>query len=83
MQQSTSFNLDSLDNEAMGGGGDMAIEWVEDGHWENKDYFEPEHSKPSAEGPKIWLPRCLVCQLKGKERVNNIYYFNNYSYIVR
>jgi hypothetical protein len=37
MQQSTSFNLDSLDNEAMGGGGDMAIEWVEDGHWENKE----------------------------------------------
>jgi hypothetical protein len=35
------------------------------------------------EGSKIWLPRCLVCQLKEKYRVNNINYFNNYWYIVR
>jgi hypothetical protein len=63
MQQSTSFNLDSMGNETMGGGGDMTIKWVEGGHGENNEmedgrhnnnYFERERSKPSAmEGPKI------------------------------
>jgi hypothetical protein len=37
MQQSTSFNLDSLDNETMGGGGNITINRVEGRHGREED----------------------------------------------